>query len=135
MAQRLAEENADAQVALAVTANMAAQVADAAVVQANADLIVAQDMQKQAEDDRDAALADEGRGSTSARVGSGGDRDLAEQQAERSRARSRIGLLEEDAEEARQELIQATGTGKCSMDAPGTPQPGPRSDAGHGKLQ
>ena len=103
VARIAAEENADGQVALAVTANMAAQVADAAVVQANADLIVAQDKQKQAEDDRDAAIADRNEAQSQLRLAEAA-RALAEQQGRD--AEEEQDRLEEDIEDARQELIQ-----------------------------
>ena len=103
VARIAAEENADGQVALAVTANMAAQVADAAVKQAEAALMVAQDMQKQAEDERGEAIA--ARDEAQRLLGlAEAARALAEQR--QNAAEQQQVLLEDDAEEVRQELIQ-----------------------------
>ena len=104
MARIAAEENADGQVALAETANMAAQVADAAVVQANADLIVARDMQKQAEDDRDAALADEKEAQRQLQLAQQATA-IAEQQSRDSDAA--LDEAEQDTEDALQEANRA----------------------------
>ena len=104
VARIAAEENADGQVALAVTANMAAQVADAAVVQANADLIVAQDKQKQAEDDRDAAIADRNEAQSQLRLAEAA-RALAEQQGRDAEADRE--QAEQDRDDAQQQVIRA----------------------------
>ena len=108
-AQRLAEETADGKVsdaeAVADTAKMAAKDALDAKAKADAALIVAQDKQKQAEDDRDAAVLAEEEAQRQLRLA------LAATTAEERRrqaAEAEQDRLEQVAEDAQQQVDQAS---------------------------
>ena len=98
MARIAAEENAAEQVTLAETAKMEARDAAVAVEQANAALIVAQDMQKAAEDERDDAIdaRDEAQRQLGLAQAARTDEERRREEAEAERERA-----EQEAEDAR----------------------------------